>query len=142
MTRQVNIKSCFQGRRKGEKPPTPEPETVEISDSESEHEAGPSSPHAPFRGAKPPGEDVSDVEDENAELDDDFIEHDSDNDVAVELPVAFSRHSHQDLNVSFKTICKDCMDLSLLNSNARALHPQVNCMFISQFSLNGAGQPL
>ncbi|KAG8954642.1 hypothetical protein FRC04_011075 [Tulasnella sp. 424] len=107
-------------RRKGERQPTPEPEVVDVSDSESEPEAGPSSPTAPFRGAKPPGEDLSDVEDENAELDDDFIEHDSDNDVAVELPVAFSRHSHQDLSLSFKAICQLYVHLAIQPPQSRA----------------------
>ncbi|KIO28189.1 hypothetical protein M407DRAFT_22668 [Tulasnella calospora MUT 4182] len=107
-------------RRKGERQPTPEPEAVEISDSESEREAGPSSPHAHFRGAKPPGEDLSDVEDENAELEDDFIEHDSDNDLPVELPAAFSRHSHQDLSLSFKAICQLYVHLSIQPERNRA----------------------
>lgn len=115
---------------------------MDVSDSESEPDAGPSSPTAPFRGAKPPGEDLSDVEDENAELDDDFIEHDSDNDVAVELPVAFSRHSHQDLSLSFKAICKGHPKSQWARLNSGALRLQVNCMFILRFSLHKAGQYL
>ncbi|KAG9019641.1 hypothetical protein FRB90_011987 [Tulasnella sp. 427] len=100
-------------RRKGERPPSPEQEVVEISDSDSEAEAGPSYQSRPFKGARPPGEDLSDVEDADAELDGDFIEHDSDNDVAVELPVAFSRHSHQDLSLSFKAICQLYVHLAI-----------------------------
>ena len=68
-----------------------------------------------FPGARPSGETLPDVEDED-EDEDGFIDHDSDNEVQVELPAQFSRQSHQDMNAHFKIVCKSLilgLDLNL-----------------------------
>ncbi|KAG9038421.1 hypothetical protein FRB95_001278 [Tulasnella sp. JGI-2019a] len=88
-------------RRKGIAP-DPEPEIIEDSDEESTSRED--DPSAPFRLARPDGEDLPDIEPE--EVDDSFIVEDDDEAVAVELPSQFSRQSHQDLSMHFKVICQ------------------------------------
>ena len=78
---------------------------IEDSDSDSDSDIVISDKNAPFSRARPDGENLPDVEDDDAE-DDDFVVEDDGDDVPVELPAQFSRQSHQDLSMHFKVVCK------------------------------------
>ncbi|KAG8896036.1 hypothetical protein FRB99_000215 [Tulasnella sp. 403] len=97
-------------KRRDGVPPAEDPES---GSGDDEADSSDDDKDAPFKSARPDGDALSDVENEENDEDEEFIVHDSDDGAGVELPAQFSRQSHQDDSMHFKVICQLFVHLAL-----------------------------
>jgi hypothetical protein len=96
---------------------------MKLSESSDEQTSEDDDQVVPFQGSQQDGGNGDDSGDDNDNDMDDFVVQD-DGSVIPDLPVAFSRHSHQDTRHDFKVVCQLFVHVAMMPMDQRRTYTE------------------